>query len=233
MKILCLLLTCLALASCARCSAPAGPIDAGQHRRAVGDVRTALLFAFPEYRGVFVEHADARLTRRYSALPPDFAQQGLQRLGWALLPDGGWHVSAYVIEHPAPDTLTLHFTLDDERVHRLFEAPIGASTMELGLYLPREAIVTETFSLQVDYVTAPARAGFLVKQVASLLTASQQWTATFPPGWETQAPDGGPAAPDPLDLTVTGRQDGATVRLVRAGGRVSARYELVTDELMR
>lgn len=233
MKTFSWLLACLALASCARCRAPAGPTDAGQHRRAVGDVRTALLFSFPEYRGVFVEHADARLTRRYSALPADFAQQGLQRLGWALLPDGGWHVSAYVIEHPAPDTLTLHFTLDDERVHRLFEAPIGASTMELGLYLPREGILTETFSLQVDYVTAPARAGFLVKQVASLLTASQQWSATFPPGWDSPAPDGGPAAPDPLDLTVTQLQEGATVRLVRAGGRVSTRYELVTDELLR
>jgi hypothetical protein len=112
-------------------------------------------------------------------------------------------------------------------VHRLFEAPIGASTMELGLYLPREAIVTETFSLQVDYVTAPARAGFLVKQVASLLTASQQWTATFPPGWETQAPDGGPAAPDPLGPHrdgATRRRDGAVgarggqgVRALRAG----------------
>lgn len=232
MKTLCLLLVGASLTDCARCGVPAGPQAAGQHRRAVSDVRTALLFAFPEYRGVYVEHADARLTRRYSSLPADFAVEGVQHLGWATLPDGGWHVSAFVIEQPAPDTLTLHFTLDDERVHRLFEAPMGASTMELGLYLPRAAVLKETFSLQVDYVTSLPRAGFLVKQVATLLTSNQQWTATFPPGWETQAPDGGPAAPDPLDLTVTQRQDGATVRLVRLGGKVSTHYALVTDELL-
>jgi hypothetical protein len=227
-----LVLLLLVASGCSRCGAPSGPVDAGQHKRAVGDVRTALLFTFPEYRGVFVERSGAAVTRRYTKLPADFAKTGTSNLAWVADADGGWHVSAFYVEQLSADTLRLGFTLDNERVHRLFEAPIGASSMELGLYLPRENIAHETFVFDVAYVTAPARAAFLVRQLATLLLANQQWSATLPAGWEQLAPDGGPQAPDPLELTFTAQQDGATVHVVRQGGRVSVHYELVTDELL-
>lgn len=223
----------MVLAACAKGRGVQAPADAGVHQRGSADVRTSLLFIFPEYRATLVTHAAARLERHYEHLASDFEKQGLSKLGWVTSEDGGWHVAAYNISRAGPDDLTLEFTLDDDHVHRLFEAPIGVSNVELGIYLPSAGVIRENFSLEVSYVTTPARAGFLMKQMGSLLTANGLWTTTFPAGWDEVEPDGGPRAPDPLDLTFTCKQDGARVRLRRHAGEVTTRFDLVTDELLR
>jgi hypothetical protein len=181
-----------------------------------------------------VTRSIVELTRTYSSLPADFAERGREKLGWKPAEDGGagWHINAFNVDQRADDELTISFELDDGRVRDLFEAPAGASSMDLGLYLPREGVTRETFAFQVDYITAPAQAAFLVRQLATLLMADGKWRTTLPSDWSAVNPDGGELAPNPLDLTFTEVATGATMHMLRVRGRVSNRYQLVTDQLV-
>lgn len=225
----------LSLAACSRCGPPPPPPDAGLHRRAMTDLSSALLATYPENRGARVRLAFAEVVREYVSLPADVEVLGRQKHGWKDREDGGagWHVASFLVQRRGPTTLAISIPLDDDRVGRLYEAPLGMSAAEVGYYLPAAGVAKETFSFELRYVTHPARAAWMVRQLSDMLTANGRWTAPLPPDWLTGLPaDGGSWVPDPLDLTFTESDTGATVRVQRVAGSVTNRYELVTDELL-
>ncbi|MEW5742553.1 MAG: hypothetical protein AB1938_26785 [Myxococcota bacterium] len=228
-------LALLALASCVRCStatADAG-FDAGQRVRRSTDLRSALLIAFPEYRGAFVTEGHAALTRRYVALPDEAFTRAVEGNGFKAGPDGGLFRAPFHLARPSPSTVVLSMPVDMVTVEKVLQAPLALSSMELGLYLPRGLpVAEERFELALRYQAAPpARAGFLTRQVVELLLGNGQWTmGPVPDGWAPQPGDGGyGAVPESFAVTLTERSSGARLDVARDGGEVHMTYGLVTD----
>lgn len=232
-----------ALSSCARCgsspapdagvSAPAAVPDAAvAHAKHSVDLRTALLVAYPEYRGTTILDGHAALRRTYEALPEDAWAKSVQANGFVEV-DGGLARKPFLLERPAPNVAVLSMRVDGEVVEKVFEAPMALSSMEMGLYLPRGLPVAgETYELFLHYGVMPhRRAGFLSRQVVELLLRNGQWTlGATPEGWGPQPDDGG-FGEVPEHFTVTLKEAGrpATLTVQRDAGEVRLTYALVTD----
>lgn len=237
---LALVLLLAALASCARCGAQAvsdaGPSvpDAGRARvkRSV-DLRTALIVAFPEYRGAFITGGRASLTRRYAALSDEAFTRAVEGNRFAPGADGGLVRGPLHLERLAPSTLVLWLPVDLATVDKVMQAPLAISSMEMGLYLPRGLPVEdERFVLELRYrAQSPSRAGFLTRQVAELLQGNGQWVAgALPDGWEPRPDDGGYGqVPERFEVTLTERGSGARLTISRESADVHLTYELLTD----
>jgi hypothetical protein len=207
---------------------PPGPADAGQHRRASTDLRSALLLVFPEYRGAHIQSGEATLERRYAAPVQPLA-------GWTTLADGGWAQPPWLVTRRDATTWQVVLPLNDEVAGRLFASPAPASTAEFAAVLPRSEVELETWRLELRYVAVtPPRAAFLAHQLVELLRNNGQWVSSaLPPVWGKTA-DGGTDVPESFDVTLTevvGADRSPTVVTVhRDGARVQVAEALVTDE---
>jgi hypothetical protein len=229
----------LGLASCARCStttpdAGAPVPDAGPaHVKRSTDLRTAMLVAFPEYRGVDVVDGYATLTRRYVSLPADALAKSNQGNGFTAMEDGGLFRAPFVLSRAGPDTLVLTLPVDTTVVEKVQTAPMALSSMEMGLYLPRGLPVAEEhYEFYLHYRALPAkRASFLTRQVVELLSRNSQWKAgPLPEDWGADPGDGGfGTVPERFTVTLDESMSGAHVTLSRDGADVWVRYEVVTD----
>jgi hypothetical protein len=225
--------------ACARC-APAAARDAGRaeavapppRARHSVDLRSALLVAFPEYRGATILDGRAALTRRYSALPAEAWAKAVTGNGFTEF-DGGLFRKPFLLERPEPEVAVLSLPVDGELVQKVFEAPTPMSSMDMGLYLPRGLPVeAEAFELALHYGAMPhRRAGFLARQVVELLLRNGQWaTGATPEGWGANPDDGGYGeVPEHFTVTLRELSRPATLTVKRDAGEVRVTYRLVTD----
>lgn len=222
-----LVLSCL-VAACTKPATPTSPPDAGVHRRASTDLRSALLLIFPEYRGAHILSGQATLDRRYLAEPAPLAT-------WTALADGGWSSPPWTIARLDAHAWQVALPLSDELVGRLFASPAPASTAEFGAVLPKAEVALESWRFELSYVAVtPARAAFLSHQLVELLRNNGQWTSSALPFVWGKTADGGTDVPDSFDVTLTervGEDRAATVVTVhREGPRVQVAEALITDE---
>jgi hypothetical protein len=235
----------VALSSCARCApsststpdagaANAARVpDAGRpHVKHSVDLRTALLVAYPEYRGTTILDGRVALKRTYEALPEDAWAQSVKANGFVEV-DGGFTRTPFLLERPAPNVAVLSMRVDGEVIGKVLEAPMPLSSMDMGLFLPRGLPVAfESYELFLHYGATPhQRAGFLTRQVVELLLRNGQWTLeATPEGWGPQPDDGG-LGEVPEHFTVTLKEVGrpATLKVQRDAGEVRLTYSLVTD----
>jgi hypothetical protein len=197
------------------------------------DLRSALLIAFPEYRGAFITEGSAVLIRRYAALPEEALARALEANRFTAAPDGGFSRPPFHLARPAPSTLALTLPVDMATVEKVLQSPMSISSMEMGLYLPRGLEVDdERYALTLHYrAQSPSRGAFLARQVLELLLANGQWVpGPLPDGWEPRPDDGGyGAVPEAFEVRLTERGSGATLDVWRDGAEVRVKYQLVTD----
>lgn len=228
----------LCVASCARCGS--STFDAGTptpdagpaHVKRSTDLRTAMLVAFPEYRGARLLEGHASLTRQYVALPAGALAKSNQANGFTATADGGFFRAPFTVTQTGPDTLVLSLDVDMGVVDRVFNAPMALSSMEMGLYLPRGLPVAfERYEFAVHYEATPKRAAFLSRQVVELLSRSSQWkVGPLPDDWGDNLADGGlGAVPENFTVSLEEVTSGAQVTLERDGADVKVRYVVVTD----
>lgn len=234
-----------ALSSCARCAPSSAttpdagvsaavqlPVAAPAHAKHSVDLRTALLVAYPEYRGTTILEGHSALRRTYEALPEDAWAKSVKANGFVDV-DGGLTRKPFLLERPAPNVAVLSMRVDGEVVEKVFEAPMALSSMEMGLYLPRGLPVAgETYELYLHYGVMPhRRAGFLSRQVVELLLRNGQWTLdATPEGWGPQPDDGGYGeVPEHFMVTLKEAGRPATLKVQRDAGEVRLTYSLVTD----
>lgn len=196
------------------------------------DLRTALLVAFPEYRGTTILEGHAALKRRYESLPEDAWTKAVKGNGFVEV-DGGFGRGPFRLERPAPDAVVLSMGVDGEVMQKVFEAPLALSSMEMGLYLPRGLpVAEESYELALHYGAMPhRRAGFLSRQAVELLLRNGQWKLdSTPEGWGADPGDGG-FGEVPEHFKVTLREVGrpAVLTVQREAGEVWVTYTLVTD----
>ncbi len=221
-----------AVACSGRCArAPAKP-----HTKRQTDLRSTLLIIYPEYRGTRVSTGHATLTRWASGVSVSRATETLERNGFRA-EAGRWvrpPFTAYVSENaawPGVTTLQLELPLKQDTVERLFMTPAAMSTLDLGMWWPRDPnafIEKEQFELFLGYdAQPPGRGAFLTQQLVRLLLGSGQWEATkpLPADW---AVDGG--ALERFEATLQDRSSRALVNVFREGDGVTVSYTLVTDE---
>ncbi len=220
-----LLLLCWA----SSCSKPATPLDAGVQIRRSSDVRTALLYAYPEYRNTQVLESSARVTRVIPGLTAEKRDKSLTQMRFEVSDAGrGWNLNKFHLEQIEADTLSLSMSYTAEDLGRLSMAPNGLSSMEMANYLPRDLpIGRELFELEVRYRASPERCLQLVRQAVRLLEANQQWRVTkAPPEWTPDAQSDA-ELPQNFVVQVTG-VDGARISWDRTTDQVKVTYALET-----
>lgn len=211
----------LLLTACAKCGATRTP-DAGRltGARRTAEVRTALIYIYPEFRGTAVLDTTARLRRTIPGLTNEARDAALERLHWQR-GGPGWQLQSFVMTQPAPDTLEVSLAYDAEQLGHQYMSSGGLSSQEFGNYLPRDLPAgDEFFVVELHYATSPELAARLVKQASSLMLATTQWKVTQGVAWDAGLP---------AEFTVElHNDDGARVRWERVNGRVHALYELQT-----
>lgn len=211
-----------ALGACKGCQREAiNAVDAGHTVRPNVELKMALLFAFPEYRGVEILHSEARLRRDYPGLTTAQRDTSLHQLHYTATDSASaWTLQQFRLEQLGPHTLQVSLVLQPESLERVYVAPAGLSSSEMGLYLPRGMPFSrEVFELELHYRSTPARSAGLIRQAVSLLLANQQWRIQqAPAGWL----DAGAEASDE-QLEVLG-VDGTVIRWTRHGGEVHVDY---------
>jgi hypothetical protein len=246
------LVAALALSGCSRCAAkdvpdagaavavspPAGP------KRFSTDLRSVLLTVYPEYRGTDVKVASAKLTRslegagdwaaRARAL---FAKNKVTEVPADGGVEGTFDLFHLRVEPTASGaTASIELPVDGETLGKLYGNPNALSTMQLGLFLPREdvTISRDVFDFHLEYVTTTERrASFLTRQLVELMQTNLQWklVGAVPEGWQPNPTDGGYGeVPEQFTVKLVGVVDGAEVTVTREVRRVTVHYRLVTFE---
>lgn len=226
------------LAGCSKCGGDKAPVDAGAaccgaaasadrgalKRRSV-DVRTALIYTYPEYRGTALLETTARMTRVIPGLTDASRDDALKKLRFEPAKDGGagWQLSQFTVVQTAPETLQISVSMDADHVGHLYIAHTGLSSQEMAMYLPRQLPVgSERFELDLRYSSSPEKCVQLINQAMTLLLGTQQWKVV-------RAPDFDGGVPDEFVAELT-NGDGATVRWERVRGQVHVVYALQTVE---
>ncbi|MER2562865.1 MAG: hypothetical protein ABTQ32_19210 [Myxococcaceae bacterium] len=237
-------------AGCAKCSekpvvdAGAPVVVAKAPKKFSTDLRTVILTIYPEYRGTAVKSGVARLQRTLkgktewqSRTRELFAKHHI-----AETPADGGIEGTFDLFHfrtdetPTGTVATIELPVDGETLGRLYTNPASLSTLQLGLFLPRENVDIErdVFDFELVYVTQTEhRASFLTRQLVELMQGNGQWKleGALPAGWEPNPTDGGYGeVPENFTVTLKGVVDGATVTVTRELRRVTVDYRLVTYE---
>jgi hypothetical protein len=241
----------VAAAGCSKCGekpvvdagAPDAPV-AKQPKKFSTDLRTVVLTIYPEYRGTNVKTGVARLQRsvkgkadwetRTRAL---FAKHHITETPADGGIEGTFDLFHFRTEETATGTVaSIELPVDGETLGRLYTNPAALSTLQLGLFLPRENVDIErdVFDFQLVYVTQTEhRASFLTRQLVELMLGNGQWKleGTPPAGWEPNPNDGGYGeVPENFTVKLVGVVDGATVTVTREIRRITIEYRLVTYE---
>ncbi len=220
---------------------PAGEVDAGPRVRRSVDLRTAVVIAFPEYRGVPKVQGTSILTRTLSGRTDwqPVRDEMVKRVDLVPDLDGGWsgvtrgfHLS--MTPHGDTATLSASLPFDGETVVRLFQAPAPISSADLAQLLPRgpgARVDGDVYELHMAYITETEhRAAFLVHQATLLLLKNGQWKVkTLPAGWAESLDAGEDDLPERFDVELEGLADGARFWAHRQGRYVDVLYSLVTD----
>lgn len=211
----------LLLTACAKCGGAKTP-DAGRlpSTKHSAEVRTALIYIYPEWRGTAVLDTTARLRRTIPGLTNDARDEALAKLHWQR-GGPGWQLSSFVMTQPGPETLEVSLAYNADELGHQYMSTGGLSSQEFGNYLPRELPAgDEFFVVELHYATSPELAARLVKQASTLLLTTSQWKLTRGVEWDAGVP---------AEFTVEMESDeGAHVRWERVNGRVHAFYELQT-----
>lgn len=237
-------------AGCAKCSekpvvdAGAPVVVAKAPKKFSTDLRTVILTIYPEYRGTAVKTGVARLQRtlkgktEWQARTRElFAKHHITETP----ADGGLEGTFDLFhfrtdETPTGTVATIELPVDGETLGRLYTNPASLSTLQLGLFLPRENVDIErdVFDFELVYVTQTEhRASFLTRQLVELMQGNGQWKleGAPPAGWDPNPTDGGYGeVPENFSVTLKGVVDGATVTVTRELRRVTVDYRLVTYE---
>ncbi len=227
------LLLGLIISGCTKCgsgASDAGVAASARVRRST-DLRNALIQSYPEYRDTALLDSRVRVMRTIPGLTPASRDEALAKLRWSVSDAGsGWDLNKFHLEQVAPETLVLSLPLSVEDVGHLYLAPVGLSSMEMAMYLPRQLpIGKETFELELHYSSSSERCVIRVRQAVTLLLANGQWRVTKTPlEWGPDAA-GDDGLPDVFSVEVTGT-DGAHIRFDRERGQVRVNYSLVTVE---
>ena len=216
---------CLVFAGCARCGSSATPDAAprAEHeQRKHIDVRSALLLAYPEYRGTATLETRVRYQRVMPGLTDEALAAEARRLHWQPA-DGGWTLANLQVERVAPDTLEISLAYDTEQLAYLYVTPNSLTSAEFAYYLPKVPATHERFFFDVRYVTSPEHAQNLVEQAVRVMRETSQWSLD----------GGGPTPSDaglaPHDETfVVDGVNGAHLTFQRSGGKVFVEYALET-----
>ncbi len=232
-RLLVVLAACAA-GGCSKCGAPTGTPasahDAGAAVRRAIDLRSAMMAALPEWRGVEIESGRATLLREVDG-PFDAAKlkEGFTRNGFALEDaDGGvrGRRDRFILS-AEPGLLRWELPLKPDDPDRLIASPTVMTTEHMATWFPPGSGEErkETFTLAFSYTGKPARVDFLTRQLFDLSTRGS-WTVEAAPVWP---PDGG-EAPAHLHFALLDRATGARLGCTREGERVSLSYQLVTFE---
>ncbi len=212
----------LVLTSCAKCGSTKAAPDAGRLEGAkrVASVHNALIYIFPEYRGVAVLDTTARVTRTIPGLTNEARDEALAKLNWRR-GGPGWQLQSFVMTQPAVDQLEVSIPYDAEQLGRQYLMSASLSSQDLAAYLPRELPAgDERFVVDLHYATSPELAARLVKQAQRLLLETTQWHVTRTIDWDAGVPD---------EFTVEMQNDDhARAVWERVRGRVHTFYELDT-----
>jgi hypothetical protein len=212
----------LLLTSCAKCGSAKSTPDAGQLESAkrVASVHTALIYIFPEYRGVAVLDTTARLTRTIPGLTNESRDEALTKLNWQR-GGPGWQLNSFVLTQPAVEALEVSIPYDADQLGRQYLMSASLSSQDLGTYLPRELPAgDERFVVDIHYATSPELAARLVKQAQRLVMETGQWHIVRSIEWDGGVTD---------EFTVELRNDDhARIVWERVRGRVHTFYELDT-----
>lgn len=216
------------LAGCSKCggektadaSVDAGAIPSHRVQRRAAEVRMALIQAYPEYRGTALLDTVARVTREIPGLTDASRDEAIAKLNYAKS-DSGWDLVQFHLEQLGPTTLEVSVPLNADQVGQLYLVPVGLSSQQLAMYLPRELPVgSERFELELNYSSSPERSEQLVHQAMSLLMATQQWKVVRAPDWDAGVPD---------TFTAEIKDDnGVTIIWERVRGRVHVLYAMKT-----
>ena len=221
-----LLAVALVLSSCSRCGSAAAVVDAGALTRRSVELRTALLYSYPEYRDTAVLEVTGKVTRVIPGLTPAQRDEALGSLKWATAEDGGWQLNTLHLSQPAPDALAVQISYDADQLSHLYVSANGLTSAELSMYLPRTLpIGSERFTFFVHYTSSPVRSRQLVKQAVGLLLGNSLWRV------EGSAPDwtdaGAEAVPE-AETVVVRSTDDARITFHRTGGQVRVEYAAQT-----
>lgn len=194
-------------AGCAKCSekpvvdAGAPVVVAKAPKKFSTDLRTVILTIYPEYRGTAVKSGVARLQRtlkgktEWQARTRElFAKHHITETP----ADGGLEGTFDLFhfrtdETPTGTVATIELPVDGETLGRLYTNPASLSTLQLGLFLPRENVDIErdVFDFELVYVTQTEhRASFLTRQLVELMQGNGQWKleGALPAGWSRTRP---------------------------------------------
>lgn len=219
------------VAGCSKCggekTADAAVVDAGavpsqQVARRTAEVRMALIQAYPEYRGTALIDTVARVTREIPGLTEKSRDEALAKLRYEKSDAGsGWDLVQFHLEQRGPTTLEVSVPLNADQVGQLYVVPVGLSSQQLAMYLPRELPVgAERFELELNYSSSPEKCAQLVNQAMSLLLATQQWKVVRAPDWDAGVPE---------TFTAEVKDDnGVTIVWERVRGRVHVLYTMKT-----
>lgn len=213
------------VAGCSKCGSEKPVVDAGPvpsqrvERRSV-EVRMALIQAYPEYRGTALIDTVARVTREIPGLTDASRDEALAKLHYEK-GDGGWDLLQFHLEQRSPTTLEVSVPLNADQVGQLYVVPVGLSSQQLAMYLPRELPVgAEHFELELNYSSSPEKCEQLIHQAMSLLLATQQWKAVRAPDWDAGVPESFTAE--------VKNENGAVITWERVRGRVHVVYAFPT-----
>lgn len=242
----------VALGGCSRCGGKEVP-DAGAAvavvqppagKRFSTDLRTVLLTVYPEYRGTDVKLATAKLTRTlegggdWSARARElFAKNRVTETPADGGVEGTFDLFHLRVEPTATGaTASIELPIDGETLGKLYGNPNALSTLQLGLFLPREnvTISRDVFDFHLEYVVmSERRATFITRQLVELMQTNLQWklVGPTPEGWQPNPTDGGYGeVPEQFTVKLVGVVDGAEVTVTREIRRVTVHYRLVTFE---
>lgn len=217
------------LGGCSKCAPTPVRFDAGAPVRRSTDLRTALIYTYPEYRGTALIEASAKVTRVIPGLTAEQRDVNLEKLHYVVTDGGaGWDLNKFHLEQPAHDTLAVSLPLSADDVGQLYSAPAALSSLEMAQYLPRELPVKhEVFELALHYSSSPERCRQLVRQAVMLLEGNSQWRVSkAPPSWTPDA-QGDADLPENFTVEVSG-PEGAHISWDRARGQVRVKYVFET-----
>jgi hypothetical protein len=235
-------------AGCSKCGAKpvvdAGAPVAKEPKKFSTDLRTVVLTIYPEYRGTTVKSGVARLQRTLKG-KADWTARTRELFAKHHITetpaDGGLEGTFDLFhfrtdETPTGAVASIELPVDGDTLGRLYTNPASLSTLQLGLFLPRENVDIErdVFDFQLVYVTQTEhRASFLTRQLVELMQGNAQWKleGAPPAGWEPNPTDGGYGeVPENFSVKLVGVVDGATVTVTREIRRITIEYRLVTYE---
>jgi hypothetical protein len=187
-------LCALLLAGCPKPATPAA--DAGTLEKHPSDLRTILFTIYPEPRSNLVTAGNATITRHYAATGDwRAAMQATWKANHLEVQEGGltargplYSVEARLEGQRVVGTVTM--PLGGGEVDKVYAAPLGYTTEQLGSALPPDSaqltVLSEDFALALAYRSRLVAAR--VRQMVRLVLNAGWTVDALPPDWDGEGP---------------------------------------------